>query len=103
VHDLVLVGADAERGVLVRDPREQLLRQVLRGRDQRARERRDRPRQRLLLLPAGLVAPVEGPVEQLRMRAEQVRVEPPGDLPDVLTDRRQGGLDDGAVLLREHG
>ena len=87
MHDLVLVGADAQGSVFVRDPRQQVLRHLLRGLDQAAGEGGHRSGERLLLLAAGLVAAVEGAVEQLRMLGEQ-KMAIEGDLPDVFTDHR---------------
>ena len=69
---------------------------------QRGREGGDGAGQRLLLLPAGLVAAVEHAVEQFGVGAEHVRVEAAGDLPDVRADRRQCRLDDGTARIREH-
>ena len=99
MHDLVLVGADAQRGVLVRDPREQALRQRAPGSGPGAGEGGDRAGQRLLLRALGLVAAVEHAVEQLRVGGEQVPVEALGDLADVLADHRQRRLDDRTVLI----
>ena len=64
----------------------------------RGGEGRHRPGQRLLLGTVGLVAAVEGAVEQLRVLGEQVLVEACRDLPDVFTDHGQRGLDDGTRL-----
>jgi hypothetical protein len=91
----VLVGPDAQGRVLVRDPRQQLLRHSAGGADQRGGEARDRPGQRLLLGTVDLVATVEGAVEQPRVVGEQVFVETSGDLPDVLPHHGQRRLDDG--------
>ena len=82
--DVVLTRLHTERGVLVRDPRQQVIGQVRRVRHEVAREGGDRPGQGLLLPAVGLVAAVEDPVEQLRMLLEQVLVEASSDLPDVL-------------------
>jgi hypothetical protein len=70
--------------VLVRDPRQQLLRNPTGCGQQRGGEAGDRPGQRLLLGTVDLVAAVEGAVEQLRVVREQVLVEAFGDLSDVL-------------------
>jgi hypothetical protein len=94
VHDLVLGRGDPQRGVLVRDPGQQVLGDLLGALQQRVGEHRDGAGQRHLLGPLRLVAPVEGAVQQLRVGVEQVRVEASGDLLDVVADDGQGGLDD---------
>ena len=88
VHHLVLVGADAQGSVFVRDPREQVLRHPLRGLDQAAGESGHRSGQRLLLLATGLVAAIEGAVKQLWMLGEHMAIKALGNLADVLTDHR---------------
>jgi hypothetical protein len=104
VDDLVLVRPQAERSVLVRDPRQQAVRQPVGVVHQGAGEHGHGLRQGSLLGAFGLVAAVEHPVEKFRVLAEQVPVEPLGDLPDVLPDHRQGRRDDGPGLLgqRQH-
>ena len=88
MHHLVLVGADAQGSVFVRDPREQVLRHPLRGLDQAAGESGHRSGQRLLLLATGLVAAIEGAVKQLWMLGEHMAIKALGNLADVLTDHR---------------
>jgi hypothetical protein len=97
-------GPEPERGVLVGDPRQQLVRQALRVVHQGGGENRDRTGQRPLLGALGLVATVEQPVEQIRVLGEYVFVEPLGDRADVLPDDRQGRRDHrpGPVGRREH-
>ena len=102
VHHLVLLGADPERGVLVRDAREQVLGELLGRLDEGAREGRDRAGQRHLLRALRLVAAVERAVEQLRVRGEHVLVEALRDLRDVLRDHLQRRFDDGSRTVREH-
>lgn len=97
VYDLVLLGPYPQRRVLVRDPRHQLLRSGVGG-HQAGCEGRHRPGERLLLGTIVLVAAVEGPVEQARVRCEQPLVEACGDLLNVFTDHRQCGFDDGTRL-----
>lgn len=94
IDDLVLIGTDAEGRVLVRDPGEQVLRRLLRDFQQFGGERRHRTGQRQLLLPARLVPPVEGAVQEFGMSAEHVFVEAVGDLTDALGDHRERRRDD---------
>jgi hypothetical protein len=103
VHDLVLVGADAQGRVLVRDPVEQLLRELLRGPDEGGREGRDGPGEGDLLGALRLVAPVERAVEKLGVGVEHAPVEAPGDLLDVVGDQRQSRLDDATRTVGQHG
>jgi hypothetical protein len=99
MDDLVLVRPDAQRGVLVRDPGQQILGQVTGRVDQGAGVRGHRSGQRLLLGALRLVAAVEGAVQELRMAGEHVPVEVLGDLVDVLADDRKRRFDErsGAV------
>jgi hypothetical protein len=102
VDDVVLGRRDAERGVLVRDAAEEVLGQLLRDLQQRAGEDRHGAGQRHLLGLLGLVAPVEDPVHQLGVLPEEVRVEPGGDLLDVVGDHGKGRLDHGTGSVRKH-
>ena len=101
VHDLVLVLADAQRDVLVGDAVQHHDR-VRRVRvHELGGEGRDRGRERLLLRALLLVAAVEGVGDELRVRGEHLVVERLRDGLDVLTHRRERGLDDLGVLLAE--
>ena len=102
VDDVVLGRGDAERRVLVRDAGEQVLGQLLGHLHQRAGEDRHRAGQGHLLALLGLVAAVEGAVEQFGVLAEQVLVEACRDLLDVLRDDREGRLDHGTGSVGKH-
>ena len=102
VDDVVLLRRDAERGVLVGDAREQLLGQLLRHLHQRAGEDRHGAGEGHLLRSLGLVAAVEDAVEQLRVLAEEMRVEATRDLCDVVGHHRERGLDDGSGSVGKH-
>ena len=88
--------------MLVRDAREQLLRQPVGVVDQGAGEEHDGPGQRSLLRAFGLIAAIEKAVEQFRMLAEHALVETLGNSPDVLADDRQRRLDNSPRALGEH-
>ncbi len=102
-HDRVLLGAHAERGVLVRDAGQQPLRGGPRVRPaQRPGEGGDRARQGAPLLAVGLVALVEQ-VPQFWTRGEHGRVEPARDLRAAGGDGGQCRSDDLGVVGGEHG
>lgn len=88
--------------MLVRDARQQLLRQLFGRLDQRRRERGNRARQSCLLASLRLIAPIEDAIKQLRGGIEHVTVEALCDLPDVLPDSGQSGFDDLARPVRQH-
>ena len=102
VDHLVLRFGDAEGGVAVGDAGQHGLRQGARVADQMARESGDASGQGLLLVAVALVRAAEEPVQQFGVGGEEARIELGGDLPDPGTDQRQGGLDDGEGLVREH-
>ena len=91
VHDSVLIDGDAERGVLVGDPRDEDARPVGVGVELQRCECRDRAGQRLLLLALPLVTPVEQVAFELRMGREHVAVEQHGDVADGGANCRQCG------------
>jgi hypothetical protein len=101
VHDLVLLGGDAQGRVLVRDPRQHGVRPGVRVLHQVCGEPGYGAGERLPLRAGGLVAPVEQVAQQLGVGGEHPGVEPLGDVPDGRADDRQGGLDGGGGLLGE--
>jgi hypothetical protein len=90
--DRVLLRADPERDVLVRDPAQH----VVEGRrlriNQLHRVRHDRARQGLALLTGGLVALIED-AQQLRMGGKHAGIEASRDLVGMGRDHRRGCLD----------
>ncbi len=99
----VLLGRDAERGMLVRDPRQQLLWRVVgSGSSCKAANRGNSARECLLLLALLLVAPVEQVTFEFGVRGEHLSVEQRSDLADRCADSRQGGCDDLLRLCRQH-
>ncbi len=102
VDDPVLVVADADRDVLVRDAGEQRVRTGVRGGDQGGREGGYRARERLPLAAVGLVAPVEQVAQQLRVGGEHPVVEQRRDVADRATHDGQGGFDDLGGLGGKH-
>lgn len=102
MDQLVLVGGDAERRVLVGDPGEHRVRPGLGVLHQHAREARDGAGQGLLLFPAVLVSPVEQIPQKLGSVVEELGVEQLGDITDGGADDRQRGADDRGGLLGEH-
>ena len=95
VDDLVLVRAQPQRDVLVGDPRQEVVRDLVHVVHEQPGERRNGPGEGLLLAAVRLVPPVEEPVQEVRPRLEHVFVEALGDLLDVLADDGQRCLDDG--------
>lgn len=103
MDDRVLVLGDTERGVLVGDPGQQRVGTGVGTGQQRLGEGRDRSRQGLALLAAGLVAAVEQPVQQLGLLGEHGAVETRRDLVQCLADNGQGGANDSGRFKRKHG
>jgi hypothetical protein len=68
---------------------------------QRRGEGGNRTGQRRLLGAFGLVAAVEGAIEQIRVSTEHVLVEAPRYLVDVAGDGSEGCLDDGPGSIAE--
>ena len=95
MHHLVLLRAQAQGDVLVRNPGQQVVRQMRRVVDQETGKRGHRTGQRLLLPAIGLVAPVEQAVEQLGVFTEHVLVETGRYFLDMLAHHGKGGPDDG--------
>lgn len=102
MDDRVLVGADAERRVLVRDTTQHHVGPVVRVVDQIRGEGRDGSRERLALRAGGLVGAVEQVAEQVRVGREQLPVEALGDVLDGGADGGERGADDGGRRLGEH-
>jgi len=94
VDHVVLLGTDVEGHVLVGDAAQERLRSRARVRDQVGGERRDTPRECLLLGAVLLVGAAEQPVEQLGVRGEHAAIEIARDRGHSLADKRQGGFDD---------
>ena len=102
MDDLVLVRAQAQRDVLVGNPGQQMIGQLVRLFDEVGGEGGNRSGQGLLLAAVSLVSPVEQAIEQVRPRLKHVFVEPFGNFFDVFPHHRQRCLDDGAGSVREH-
>ena len=102
VDHLVLRFGDAKGGVAVGDAGEHRLRQGAGVVHQVGGESGDASGQGLLLVAVALVGAAEEPVQQFRVRGEEAGVELGGDLTDPGSDQREGGLDDGEGLVREH-
>ncbi|MGX1122710.1 hypothetical protein RKD37_008073 [Streptomyces ambofaciens] len=102
MDDHVLVGGDAQRGVLVGYAREHHVGAFVRVLQQQAGERGDGARQGPLLLAVGLVPAVEQVPQQLGVSVEELAVEQVGDLADGRSDSGESGSDHGNGLFGEH-
>ncbi len=102
MHERVLLGRDAERGVLVGDAAEHGVGPLVGVVQEVRRERGDRAREGLPLGAGRLVAPVEEVAQQLGAGREQPGVEALGDLGEGRSDGGEGGADDGDGLLGQH-